>query len=304
MPRYTLRQLEYFLACVEHRSIAQAAQALNVAQPTISAAIAKLEAQFGAQLLLRHHSQGVSPSPAANRILQAARALMSHANDLERSAKDAGTSVSGPVRLGSFVTLAPVYLPCLVRDLGLAYPEISPVISEGTQEVLVDGLLSGALDVALMYDLDLPDTIHRSPLAALPPYVALPRDHPLAAQTILSLADLVTMPMILLDVPPSRDYFLGLFRDKGLEPVIAHSSPSLELVRGMVGQGLGYALLVTRPVGDLAYDGREIAVRRLESTAEPSRIVLARLASLRPTRLVESLSGVATRMFARGGDTN
>ena len=59
MNHFTLRQLEYLVACIDHRSIAQAAEVLHVSQPTISAAIAKLEDNFGVQLLLRQPSQGL-----------------------------------------------------------------------------------------------------------------------------------------------------------------------------------------------------------------------------------------------------
>ena len=79
MNKYTLRQLEYLVACVDNRSIAKAAKLMNVSQPTISVAISKLEAQFGVQLLLRHHSQGVSATPSANNILTSTRSLLAQA---------------------------------------------------------------------------------------------------------------------------------------------------------------------------------------------------------------------------------
>ena len=60
MHRFTLRQLEYLVTAIDCRSIAGAAEKLNVSQPTISVAISKLEDQIGTQLLLRHHSQGVT----------------------------------------------------------------------------------------------------------------------------------------------------------------------------------------------------------------------------------------------------
>ena len=86
MQRFTLRQLEYFVACVDAGSIAGAAASLNVSQPTVSVAINKLEDQLGMQLLLRHHAQGVSVTAAALRLVQSARSLLSHASDVQREA--------------------------------------------------------------------------------------------------------------------------------------------------------------------------------------------------------------------------
>jgi len=60
MHRFTLRQLEYLLTCIDMRSVAGAAEKLSVSQPTISVAITKLEEQLGVQLLLRHPSRGVT----------------------------------------------------------------------------------------------------------------------------------------------------------------------------------------------------------------------------------------------------
>jgi DNA-binding transcriptional LysR family regulator len=60
--RFTLRQLEYFLAAAEAGSVTEAAQNIPVAQSSVSAAIAQLEAALGVQLLIRHHAQGISPT--------------------------------------------------------------------------------------------------------------------------------------------------------------------------------------------------------------------------------------------------
>ena len=84
MLRYTLRQIEYAIAIRDHGSVAAASAALGVAQPTLSASLAKLEDQIGLQLFIRHHAQGVSPSPAGLRFLAEARNLLTHAQDLQR----------------------------------------------------------------------------------------------------------------------------------------------------------------------------------------------------------------------------
>ena len=293
MQHYTLRQLEYLVTCVDCGSIAKAAEILNVSQPTISVAIAKLEKQFGVQLLLRHKAQGVSATPSARSILTSARNLLGQANDLERQALSSGETLAGTLRLGSFSTLAPSLLPQLIRNLGQAFPSIDMSLTEGTQEYLLEQLFAGALDLALIYDIDLPKGLSITHLDERFPYVALPADHPLATQQNIALSDLTDLPLILLDVPPSRAYFLGLFADAGLRPNLRHSSPSLELVRGMVGQGLGYSILVTRPHSDTTYDGNKLAIRPLAGTPRPSRTVLASLSNLTPTRLVQSFEKIA-----------
>ena len=121
MHRFTLRQLEYLIACVDHGSIAAAAEAVSVSQPTISVAITKLEQQFGSQLLIRQHAQGVIPTTTAKNILPNARILLNQADELQHDAMTANEIVSGTIRLGSFITLAPVILPNLIKKLMKVY---------------------------------------------------------------------------------------------------------------------------------------------------------------------------------------
>jgi DNA-binding transcriptional LysR family regulator len=123
----------------------------------------------------------------------------------------------------------------------------------------VQGLTSGAFDLAILYEHDLDATIQTEPLMpAQRPYALLPADHRFAQLKQVSLRDLCLEPMILLDVQPSRTYFVSLFEELGLTPNIAFSSPSIEMVRGMVGQGFGFSILVTRPHSECTYDGQKV----------------------------------------------
>ena len=293
MHLFTLRQLEYLIACIAHGSIAAAAEAVSVSHPTISIAITKLEKQFGSQLLLRQHAQGVLPTSSAKKILGDVRVLLNYADELQSNALMTSEAIEGTVRLGSFITLAPIILPTLVKRLKEEFPNVYVKITEGTQENLIHELKNHKIDLALLYDIDLPNEIDTVSLSESSAYVALPKDHILREKTEISLNELVNLPLILLDVAPSRTFFLGLFEEQGLKPKIAHTSPSLELVRGMVGCGLGYSLLVTRPSGDTTYDGAKISIRPLKGANSKSKIVLSGLANLKKTPLVKCVEKIA-----------
>jgi DNA-binding transcriptional LysR family regulator len=89
----------------------------------------------------------------------------------------------------------------------------------------------------------------------------------------------VREPLALLDLEPSREYFLSLFKSHGLEPTIGFRTKSLEMVRGFVGHGLGYSILATKPANNMTYDGRALVARPLSVAVSNSRLVLATLAS-------------------------
>ena len=83
----------------------------------------------------------------------------------------------------------------------------------------------------------------------------------LAEKAKVALAELVNEPMILLDVNPSRENTEMMFSAAGLSPWIRFRTTDFEVTRSMVARGMGYAILVQRPVADVSYEGRPLAVR-------------------------------------------
>jgi DNA-binding transcriptional LysR family regulator len=298
MLRYSLRQLEYLLAVADAGTVAGAARRLGVAQPTVSASVAKLEDQIGVQLLIRHHAQGVSLTPAGAGIVREARQLVRQAKDLQAHAGAAGEAMEGDLGVGAFLSLAPAYMPALISEFQERHRRVRIALHEGTQDQIVDGLRSGRFELALAYAIGLPKDVHAEPLTSLEPHVLLSARHRLARRKRVTLAALKDEPFILFDVAPSRAYFTGLLRDHGIEPKIAFSSPSLELVRGLVGRGAGYSLLVTRPHGERTYEGKPLAVRPIAEPCRPSEVSLASLKQVRPTRLMTAFTEFAKTWFS------
>jgi DNA-binding transcriptional LysR family regulator len=296
---YTLRQLEYAVRTADLGSVAAAAEAMGVAQPSVSAALMKLEDQIRHQLFVRQPAHGVMPSPQGSRFLAEARSLLAHADEVQRLAAATGTEIAGQMTLGGFPTLAAAYGPRLLKSFTALHGAAKVVLKEGSQTELIEGLRTGQFDLALLYPVDLPSDLEPIPLARFDPYVLLPASHRLAKKRRVSLNELASEPMILLDILPSRVFFTRILERAGVTPSIVFASPSLELVRGLVGQGMGYSLLVTRPHGDTAYDGGALAARPIAEETEKGEIALASLRSLRPTRLVTAFEEHAKMIFRK-----
>jgi DNA-binding transcriptional LysR family regulator len=276
MANFTLRQLKYFVTTVECGSVAEASRKLFIAQPSISTAIKGLEESFGVTLFIRHHAQGVSLTPSGARFYHKALKLIRTAHEFEQNALADNNVISGKIEIGCFETVAPLILPRLLQGFKQRYPGVDIKVKDGEQHELVKGLLAGSYDLVLLYQHHLDATIETTALVEpQKPYILLPANHPFAARNAVSLHDLATLPMILLDVQPSRHYFVSLFTQAGLTPNIVFSSPSIEMVRGMVGQGFGFAFLVTRPHGDTTYDGQKLVTIELEDAVEGSGLVAA-----------------------------
>lgn len=298
MLRYTLRQLTYFVVTAENGSVARAAAALHVSQPSVSTAIAKLEEQFGVQLFIRHHAQGVTLTPRGRKLVREARNLLRHAAELQENAKTIGDALLGSIDIGCYFTLAAAYMPNLLNTFRAKYPSVTVTLTEGNQPELVAGLESGRFELALLYAHELPHSLHLDVLVELQPYVLLPEHHPLTGQKRLSLADLADEPLVLLDIPPGRGYFLSLFESLGITPNLSFSSSSFEMVRGMVGSGAGYSVLITRPQSDRTHDGHVVKACPIADATPPALVALARLPQTRPTRLAECFVEFCEKAFS------
>lgn len=282
-------------------SVTGAARRLHVSQPSISEAVAALEAELGLALLLRHHARGVTLTPAGARVVAEARLLLRHAEDFLHAAASLGADAAGEVAMGCFLTLAPRYLPALLAGLGRDAPRLSVRVEEGDHGEMLAALEAGRNEIALTYDFDMPAGLQVTPIAQLSPVAVLPAKHRLARNARVTLAELVEEPFLLLDLPHSRDYFAGLFRVMGLTPRIAFRSRSQELLRGLVGNGLGWTIQNVQPESPYAIDGSRITSLPLDPGLPPVRLVLAAAPGPGSRPAVRALAEYIGVAFAAGG---
>lgn len=283
--RFTLRQLEYFIAAGEAGSIVLAAEKVNVTPPSMSAAIAQLEAGFGVQLLIRRHAQGSVLTPAGERFMEQARAVLDQAEKLNDLAGAYTGSVGGPLRVGCLRTFVQFILPQLRRRFEARYASVAFEQLVLDQEQIFAALGTARIDLALTYDMALPGDIVFRPLCTLPTYVMVGLDHPLAGAARLTAEALLEHDMVLLDMPHSAEYALSLFGGPGRRPRIAERTPEIALQRSLVANGFGFGISNMRTVSEFSMDGRQLRFIPLETPVPPLQlgIVHARTAHLSRT---------------------
>lgn len=297
----SLRALRYLVAVAEAGSVTGAARRLHVSQPAVSEALAALEAELGVALLLRRHARGVTLTPAGARVVAEARSLLRHAEDFLHAAASLGEAAAGEVAMGCFLTVAPRYLPPLLGRLPQELPGLSVRVEEGDHDEVTAALEAGRTEIALTYDFGLPEGLVVTPVAQLAPVVVLPARHRLARLSRVALRDLAEEPFLLLDLPHSRDYFMGLFRAQGLSPRIGFRSRSQELLRGLVGNGLGWTIQNVQPQTPHAVDGSRITFLPTDRSLAPVRLVLAAAPGPAGRPAVRALARYIQAAFARGG---
>ena len=140
-----LRLLTYFLRTAELGNITKAANALHVAQPTLSKAIQLLEHQLRAQLFTRT-AHGVAVTPIGERLLRHARLVSAQVNDAVEEIEAMRDGTIGQVRIGAGPSWVRRKLPEAVAEVLLERPGIQIFINSGFDESLLAGLEDGALD--------------------------------------------------------------------------------------------------------------------------------------------------------------
>ncbi|UMZ13747.1 LysR family transcriptional regulator [Pseudomonas sp. MPFS] len=293
--KISLRHLRYALAVTRHSNITQAAEHLNVSQPAISAAISELEGHLGQLLFIRQRGLGMTLTPFGRVAMDKARQILAGVHELESLATN--DALSGELMLACFEDLAPYCLPQLLRGLQQRHPAIRVTIRECGFDQIGKQLSNGSLDVALSYDLGLPDGVHTTVLCELAAHALLPANHPLAAQHKVSLQQLCEYPLVLTGQAYSWQHFLDLFRFHGLQPQNLSKTHSFELQRGLVANGLGVAVAYTRPFGDHSYDGQPLAVRPISEALPLQRIVLAQSRAQSDSQLVDAFREQAVQWF-------
>lgn len=272
MLRYTLRQLEYFVAVGEAGSISLASEKVNVSSPSISAAINQLEKEFGLPLFVRQHAQGLSLSQAGRRMLVQAKLVLKNAEGLMALAGDISGVVRGPLAVGCLMTFAQVVLPSVRKSFETENPEVDVSQYELDQSAIFNQLRRAEIDVALTYDLNLPADLQFVSLLELPPYALVDETHPLAHLSEVSVTTLKDHPMVLLDLPFSADYFLSFFSQADVTPNIAERTKDMAVMRSLVANGFGYSIANVRPVNDRSPDGKLLKFIPLVGDVRPMRL--------------------------------
>jgi DNA-binding transcriptional LysR family regulator len=279
-----LRQVESFVVAAELGTMTAASERLHVTPSAVSLAVSGLERALGTQLVIRRPSKGLTLTPAGRRFLGEARQLLTYAEDVRLAAESDGGTLHGRLTIGCYRTTAPFILPGLIKSFTEIHPEVELDFIEADQPDIEQALLDGRCEIAVMFTSDIGPGVEMEFIYATAPYVLLPADHPRASDERIDVHDLADEPFVLLDVPPSGPYLLSVLERAGVAPEIRYRSSGYELCRSLVAHGLGWALLISRPHGDLSYEGLPLIGRPLVGRAPRMHVGLAWPKGVRRTR--------------------
>lgn len=145
-----LRQLRFLVRSIESGSISQAARGLNITQPSLSQRLKELEAELGVDLFERTPT-GIRPTDAGAMVADRSRAILRLVDNLVFEARAATHEPSGEVFIGLPTTMALHLTVPLVKAVRSQFPKVSLRVSEGMSGHIQEWVISGRLDLAILY---------------------------------------------------------------------------------------------------------------------------------------------------------
>jgi DNA-binding transcriptional LysR family regulator len=268
-----LPRLKVLCEVARHGSFSAAAASLAYTQSAVSQAIARLEAETGASLLIRDRG-GVRPTAAGATLIGHAEPIFAQVQAAEDEL-DAMLGVrGGRLRIASFPSAGATLVPIAIATFRARHPEVTLSLAEGEPEEIGPRVRSGDVDLALLFSFD------EAKLAGLrtvelledPMALALPAAHPLAYHEPLALADLRDEDWVQTSsVSPCARHVVESCLAAGFQPRVSFESDDYDTVQGLVAAGVGVAL-IPRLALTRVHPG--IVVRTL-SPRSPHRRVLA-----------------------------
>ena len=263
-------QLKYVCAIAETGSFSRAAERCQIAQPSLSQQVLKLEEDLGVRLFDRL-GRSIRITEAGRAFLPHARAILAQMDSARSSVAGKNADVTGGVSVGAIPTIAPYLMPGYAAAFTRKYPDAKLRIVEETTPVLVTALRDLSIDLAILAIPLRHKDLELFPIRTEPLFAVLPKDHPRAAADSLQLKNLRGEPFVMLrDGHCFRDLSLATCTHARITPKIAFESDQFSSVLGMVAAGVGISF-----VPEMAID-RNASCRYVRlSDARATRTIVA-----------------------------
>ena len=264
------RRLYSFVRVVDAGSITRAADLLHIAQPALSQQMTALESLFGQQLLSRS-KQGVEPTEAGRVLYRHARVILRQLEQAQADVEVVGRELAGGVSVGlaPYSTVNALAFP-LLSAVRARYPRVLLHINENFGGVLSEALMTGRMDMALLYEsgpirgVDFERLVTEELVVVAPDGIDLPA----RADDAVTMADLADVPLLL----PGPTHTIRRVVDQAFSQASSAANvvgevESVPLMARAVRGGLG-ATVLPRSVARRMIGGSELHQRHLTPALE------------------------------------
>lgn len=295
----SLKAMRYFLTAVECGSIAGASKQMNVVPSAIFTAVNQVEEAFGLQLTLRHRSKGITPTATGHIVMKKLQHVLDEYDTMMSEGADLRTKLTGSLRIGYYAPIAPAFIPAIATKLLKGNKGVDIKFTECDNHSAQLGLIEGTYDVILCVANAMHPQITFEPLTDVYAYLLAAQTHKFALRKSISAKELADEELVLLDLPVVSEYYGQLFEAAEVSPNVIATASSVEMVRSMVGEGVGSSVLHMRPATDISYAGQSVVAIPFDPPLEPLQIALGYLPD-NPRRLVSAFVREIREYFELG----
>ena len=236
MVTYDLLSLRLFIAVVDHRNIARAAKANNIAASAVSKRISELEARIGSPLLTRMR-EGVAPAAAGEVLYRHAQRMSAIAEELEADLKRTVAGIEGSVSLWTEHSAIGQYLPLDLVSFANEFRNVEVRVVERHSIDVIEAVRTGAADIGIVSNADVPD-LDALPYRQIRLVLITPVGHPLAQRSSALAKDIQAFGNVGLDLAETSDDMVT-----GKSSRLSTRVLNFESIRRIVSAGLGVAVL-------------------------------------------------------------
>ncbi len=268
-----IHQLTYFVAVAETGSFSRAAERCNIAQPSLSQQIQKLEQELGEPLFDRLPRRVVL-TDAGRSLLPRAANILAELRDIKHAMQQETDFGHGLLNVGFIPTIAPFVLPRVIQRFSRDFPQAHLVVHEGLTEVLVRDLLDGKLDVGITSTPIHNRLIRTQELLSEPLLVGSSKTNDIITHAKISVKELDDLPFIVLnEMHCLGEQVQSFCYQQNLELKIVCNTTQLSTVQNCIAAGLGISLVPRA----LAIDDKsgQIVYRELNDVAPQRKIAAA-----------------------------
>ncbi len=245
-----IKPLRYFVEVAQHSSFTRAGEILHVAQPAVSMAIRKLEAELELTLFHRHDRK-VALTDEGVRLLEHARRILRTVDDAVLEMQELRGLTRGAVRVGIPGMLGSYYFPPILMAFRHRHPNLNLSVVEAGTGKLQEMLQDGQLDLAIIVADPVPDELEAKVFLREQMMVTLPRDHRLARQPHISYDAFFDEELVMFQ----QGYFHRktvdqIARRSNRTPNIGFETNLLPLIKSIVKQGFGISTLLSMVLRD------------------------------------------------------
>jgi DNA-binding transcriptional LysR family regulator len=238
-----IRQLEMFLAVAEEGGFTRAGERLHVSQSAISRQIGLLERELGGRLFNRH-GRRVSLTHPGEILIKTAYNLFREMQQVVEQLSDVHELRRGRLRMAGGMSVCMYVLPRLLKRYRRLHPDVDVRVSSGSSEEILRKLRGHEMDLALLTLPVIEKDLEVIPVLKEEMVVVTAPRHPLARKRVVDAREIGKFPLILYESGSrTRETIENFLRGENVPPDVAMETENAEIIKAMVGSGIGITVL-------------------------------------------------------------